>query len=114
MVMSEYLVKVSSPEFQLPQVVLDHLPDWATFEEVASAIQKYVTENVPEPELQAYIHIQSQPSAVWDMIHPLSFYPNATITDSAGTVILTEISYPAPNMVRSISAAAFSGSARLS
>ena len=94
--MGSYFVKVDSPGFQLPQVVLDNLPDWATVADVS------------------YTHTQATASAVWEIVHPLPFVPNVTITDSAGTAVLTEITYPAPNIVRSTSAGAFSGIARLS
>lgn len=111
-----YFVKVESPDFKLPQVVIDNLPDFATPQEVGDAIAAYIA-GLPQP-IQAsdlsYTHVQSTPSAIWEFTHTLPFIPNVTITDTAGTVLTTEITYPAPNTVRSTAAGAFSGIARLS
>jgi len=114
--MTDFFVKVSDLDgFKLPQVVLDSLPDWATAAEVGAAVAAYVASTVPvQRDELSYVHIQSVAAAVWDIYHPLKFYPNVAITDSAGTVVKSEIIYVAPNLVRSISAGAFSGTARLS
>lgn len=54
------------------------------------------------------------PSSVWTIYHSLPFRPNVTITDSAGTVVLTEIKHITPNMIQSTSFSAFSGVVHLS
>ncbi|WP_022886347.1 hypothetical protein [Glaciibacter superstes] len=85
-------------------------------EALATAVDAYLTENPPGMTLDdvRFTHNQVTPAAVWEIVHPLPFEPNVTITDSAGTRVETEITYPAPNLVRSISVGAFSGTARLS
>lgn len=110
-----FFVKVNSPDFKLPQVVLDNLPEFATKAEVDAAVVAYVASTMPiQREELSYTHYQSTPAAIWDFIHPLSFSPNVTITDSAGTELKTEIIHIPPNRIRSISSGAFSGTARLS
>lgn len=110
-----YFLKVSPPDFQLPQVVLDSLPA-ASPEEIAAAVTEYLDANPPGLTLDdvSFTFTQTTPEAVWEIVHPLPFDPNVTITDSAGTAVTTEITYPAPHLIRSTAAGAFSGTARLS
>lgn len=110
-----YFLKVSPPQFQLPQIVLDNLPA-ASAEDIAAAVTEYLESNPPGLTLDdvSFMFTQATPEAVWEIIHPLPFDPNVTVTDSAGTAVQTEIIYPAPHLVRSIAAGAFSGTARLS
>lgn len=113
--MTSYFVKTESPDFRLPQVILDNLPDWATPAEVDEAIEDYAKAHPPVAAAPtSHLHVQSTAAAVWNIPHPLGFNPSVTITDSAGMVRLTEIEYFPPNLIRSTSAAAFSGTAYLS
>lgn len=113
----EYYIKVSEQtDWQLPQPVLEALPNLVPPEDVAAAVQAYMDAHpttVTRADL-GYVHHQDTPLAVWDIIHPLPFDPSVTVTDSAGTVILTQINYITPNHVRSTAGGAFSGTARLS
>lgn len=114
--MTGFFIKVDSPDFQLPQVVLDNLPDWATMTEVQDAIVAYYESLPPavSPAALSYTFTQPVPLATWVINHPLPYSPNVTITDSAGTVVATEIVYVSPTVIHSIAAGAFSGTARLS
>lgn len=60
-----------------------------------------------------YTHIQATPAAVWTISHPLTFNPNITVIDSAGSVVEGDVAYLAGQVVLTFSGA-FSGTAYLS
>lgn len=62
----------------------------------------------------SYTHIQSIPNAIWLVNHTLSFYPNVTVVDSAGTVVEGQIEYLSATQIRLTFNAAFAGNAYLS
>jgi hypothetical protein len=62
----------------------------------------------------SYIHTQSAPAAVWQIVHPLSYQPNLIVVDSAGTEQIGDIRYAAQQTITVTFGAAFSGSAYLS
>lgn len=62
----------------------------------------------------AYTHIQSIPSDVWTIEHPLSYPPSVTIVDSAGTEVEGGVQYLSPTTIRVVFSAGFSGTAYLS
>ena len=61
-----------------------------------------------------YVHIQSVPSAVWNITHGLGFTPNITVVDTAGTVVEGSYNYPNSSTVVLTFIGAFSGRAYLS
>lgn len=61
----------------------------------------------------SYEHSQPTPSADWVISHALPFRPNVTVTDSAGSVVEGDITYPDQFTVRIRFSGAFSGSATL-
>ena len=71
------------------------------------------TDLVGSQEL-GYVHIQSVPSAVWNVTHGLGFTPNITVVDTAGTVVEGSYNYPNSNTVVLTFIGAFSGRAYLS
>ena len=71
------------------------------------------TDLVGSQEL-GYVHIQSVPSAVWNVTHGLGFTPNITVVDTAGTVVEGSYNYPNSNTVVLTFVGAFSGRAYLS
>jgi hypothetical protein len=71
------------------------------------------TDLVGSQEL-GYVHIQSVPSAVWNVTHGLGFTPNITVVDTAGTVVEGSYNYPNSSTVILSFIGAFSGRAYLS
>ena len=71
------------------------------------------TDLVGSQEL-GYVHIQSVPSAVWNVTHGLGFTPNITVVDTAGTVVEGSYNYPDSSTVVLSFIGAFSGRAYLS
>lgn len=63
--MKDYFVKVSEPDFQLPDVVLENLPPVKP-EQVNLVITEYLRENpVDEPQLEAHV-ITDNPHPAYD------------------------------------------------
>jgi len=62
----------------------------------------------------SYYHVQIAASAFWVVTHNLDFYPNVTVIDSAGTVIIGDVNYLNANTVTISFSAPFSGRAYLS
>lgn len=62
----------------------------------------------------AYTHIQSTPSSTWTINHSLSFYPNVTVVDSAGSVVEGSVDYQSATVIVVNFSGAFSGKAYLS
>lgn len=62
----------------------------------------------------SYVHTQYSPSATWTISHSLGYYPNVTVSDSAGTIIEGSIVYPTANSVVLTFSAPFAGTAYLS
>jgi hypothetical protein len=62
----------------------------------------------------AYTHTQGVASSTWVVNHNLSFYPNVTVKDSAGTIYEGEISYTSLGSLTLTFSSAFSGTAFLS
>jgi hypothetical protein len=62
----------------------------------------------------AYTHAQNVASDTWVVNHNLSFYPNVTVKDSAGTIYEGEISYTSLGSLTLTFSSAFSGTALLS
>lgn len=61
-----------------------------------------------------YAHTQNTPASTWTITHSLGFYPNVTVSDSAGTILEGQIEYPNVTTVVLTFSAAFSGKAYLS
>jgi hypothetical protein len=62
----------------------------------------------------AYAFTQASASATWNISHGLSFIPNITVVDSAGSVVEGDYSYPDENTVLATFSGAFAGKAYLS
>jgi|SRR5215472_6889050 len=63
----------------------------------------------------AYTHSQNIASATWTIVHNLSFYPNVSVVDSAGTQIFPgSITYPTPTTITITFTLAMGGFAYLS
>lgn len=60
-----------------------------------------------------YVHTQSFPSATWTISHNLGRRPSVTVVDSAGSVVIGEVTYLSDNSLRVEFSAGFSGQAYL-
>lgn len=67
-----------------------------------------------DPSVLGYVHDQVSASTTWLIYHGLSFYPNITVVDSAGTVVEGSYSYPNSNSVILSFSGSFAGKAYLS
>jgi len=65
MVMTDFFVKVSEPDFRLPQIVIDNLPI-VDPEQVNLVITEYLEQNpVSEPLLEAHV-VDDSPHPAYD------------------------------------------------
>ena len=62
----------------------------------------------------AYVFTQGVASAIWNINHGLTFIPNITVVDSAGSVVEGDYSYPDENTVIATFIGSFAGKAYLS
>lgn len=60
-----------------------------------------------------FTYIKSTPDSVWDITHNLDKYPSVTIVDSAGSVVMGDITYTSKSALTVTFSAAFSGKAYL-
>ena len=60
-----------------------------------------------------FVYIKSTPDKVWDITHNLDKYPSVTIVDSAGSVVIGDITYTSKSTLTVTFSAAFSGKAYL-
>lgn len=65
------------------------------------------------PKASTYTHNQIIASDTWDIVHNLGKYPNVTIIDSAGSLVIGKINYVSNNEIKLTFSAAFSGTAYL-
>lgn len=61
----------------------------------------------------AFAHQQAAPAATWTVSHGLNTKPGVTVVDSAGALVLTEISYPDDNTAVVVFATPTAGTAYL-
>lgn len=60
-----------------------------------------------------FTYIKSTPDKVWEITHNLDKYPSVTIVDSAGSVVMGDITYTSKRAIKITFSAAFSGKAYL-
>ena len=60
-----------------------------------------------------FVFTKSTPDSVWDITHDLDKYPSVTIVDSAGSVVIGDITYTSKSTLTVTFSAAFSGKAYL-
>ena len=60
-----------------------------------------------------FTYIKSTPDSVWDITHDLDKYPSVTVVDSAGSVVMGDITYTSKSALTVTFSAAFSGKAYL-
>jgi hypothetical protein len=62
---------------------------------------------------QYFVFNQNSPSATWSITHNLGRRPSVTVVDSAGTVVIGEVTYTSDNALTIQFSAGFSGQAYL-
>lgn len=62
---------------------------------------------------KTYVHHQSTPALVWDITHNLDKFPSVTVVDSAGAVVMGDVTYESKNKLKVAFTIEFSGSAYL-
>jgi hypothetical protein len=62
---------------------------------------------------QYYVFNQNSPSTTWTITHNLGRRPSVTVVDSAGTVVVGEVTYTSDNVLTIQFSAGFSGQAYL-
>lgn len=60
-----------------------------------------------------FIYTKGTPDKVWDITHNLGKYPSVTIVDSAGSVVVGDITYTSKNNLKVTFSASFGGTAYL-
>ena len=60
-----------------------------------------------------FIYTKGTPDKIWDITHNLGKYPSVTIVDSAGSVVVGDITYVSENNLKVTFSAAFGGTAYL-
>ena len=60
-----------------------------------------------------FTYIKSTPDSVWEITHDLDKYPSVTVVDSAGSVVMGDITYTSKSAIKITFSAAFSGKAYL-
>lgn len=67
----------------------------------------------PGPASPGFVYTQVAPSAVWNVVHNLGFYPSVTVVDSGGSEVLVDEHYNDQNSITLVFASATSGKAYL-
>ena len=62
---------------------------------------------------QNFVFTQSSPSSTWNITHNLGRRPSVTVVDSAGSVVIGEVTYTSDNALTIQFSAGFSGQAYL-
>lgn len=60
-----------------------------------------------------FVFTKSTPDSVWEITHNLDKYPSVTVVDSAGSVVIGDITYTSKSALTVTFSAAFSGKAYL-
>lgn len=83
-------------------------------------VRQFNTATAPAPTVvnvgtsfQNYVFTQSSPSATWNITHNLGRRPSVTVVDSAGSVVIGEVTYTSDNALTIRFSAGFSGQAYL-
>lgn len=60
-----------------------------------------------------FVYLKSIPDSIWEITHNLDKYPSVTVVDSAGSVVIGDITYTSKSSLTVTFSAAFSGKAYL-
>jgi hypothetical protein len=98
----DYYINIESGEFYGPKTDLGWL-DEPFFTAVTTVTQQN----------ERHVHPQGSPSATWTITHVLGGRPSVTVVDTAGTVVIGEVTYNSNTQVTVTFTSAFSGFAYL-
>lgn len=62
---------------------------------------------------KSYVYAQNIPSSTWDITHNMGKYPSVTVIDSAGSVVIGEVTYKSTSQLAVTFTSSFSGKAYL-
>jgi hypothetical protein len=68
--------------------------------------------NFPDAD-KSFIFEQQVPASIWTIVHSLGKFPSVVVIDSAGTIVIGEISYTNINQIVLTFSSGFSGKAYL-
>lgn len=98
----DYYIDVATGDFYGPKTS-EGWPDTPFFTALTTATQ----------DNERHVHTQSSPSTTWVITHELKGRPSVTVVDSAGTMVIGEVTYNSDTQVTVNFTAAFSGFAYL-
>lgn len=98
----DYYIDVETGDFYGPKTDAGW-PDTPFFTAVTTVTQQN----------ERYIHNQASPSITWTITHPLGGRPSVTVVDTAGTMVIGEVTYNSNTQVTVNFTSAFSGFAYL-
>lgn len=98
----DYYIDVQTGDFYGPKTDAGW-PDTPFFTAVTTVTQQN----------ERYIYTQGSPSATWTISHELGGRPSVTVVDTAGTVVIGEVTYNSNTQVTVNFTSAFSGFAYL-
>lgn len=98
----DYYIDVATGDFYGPKTV----SGWPS-EPFFTALSTATLQN------ERYVHSQPSPSTTWTITHALGGKPSVTVVDSAGTVVIGEVTYNSDTQVTISFTSAFSGFAYL-
>lgn len=83
-------------------------------------VDQYLADNngllrlIGKSEISSYVHTQGVASTIWYIKHNMKYYPNVSIVDSGGSVMIGNIQYIDNNNIIATFSNGFSGNAYLS
>ena len=90
--------------------IVNGVPKYQTASYTIEDLGTYFGETVGISD-KTYRHIQGLPSNTWVITHNLNKYPSVTVQDSAGSIVLGEITYNSLNTITLTFSGSFSGQA---
>jgi hypothetical protein len=91
---------------------LTDLSDFSPVDARDGQVLRY-TSSKWQAEDATYVHTQNQAATVWEITHNLKTFPSVTVVDSAGSVVIGNVTYASENRVTLSFSAAFGGKAYL-
>lgn len=90
--------------------IVNGIPKYQTASYTIEDLGIYFGETVGISD-KTYRHIQGVSSNIWEVNHNLNKYPSVTVRDSAGSIVIGEITYNNENTITLTFSGAFSGEA---
>jgi len=84
------------------------------YDEDDETLDPFSWNELSDKPLLQYVHDQSTPSATWNIIHNMGYFPSVTVVDSAGSEVMGDVQHMNAYTVVVTFGAAFGGKAYLS